>query len=123
MKRKAYAVLGLSLVVILAFVFLTVVAYQVQMGFDHMHMTRILRSTADTIRAGNAREVLAAYDYFSAMRTNTGVSFWDARNQLYADSAKLGAATNIMHPGGPTNGSQLIRSETTRTSSAAASRR
>jgi hypothetical protein len=92
-KRKAYAALGLSLGVIVVFVLVSMAAYQVQMGYDHMHMARILRSTADGIRAGKADEVVAAYDRFSAMRTNAGITFWDARKQ-YEDLAKLGTTTN-----------------------------
>jgi hypothetical protein len=98
LKRKAYAVLGLSLGVIIAFVLLGVAAYQIQMGYDHMHMTWILKSTASAIRSGNADAVVAAYDRFSMMRTNAGVTFWDARNQLYADLAKLGTTTNGIQP-------------------------
>ena len=78
-KRKAYAALGLSLGVIVAVVLLNIAAYQVQIGYDHMHMTRILRSTADAIRAGKADEVVAAYDRFSAIRTNAGITFWELR--------------------------------------------
>lgn len=122
-KKRAYAALGLSLGVIVAFVLLSIAAYQVQTGYDHMHMTRILKRTAEAIRAGDAAEVVAAYDRFSTIRTNTGISFWDARNQLYADLAKLGSATNIIQPDGPANGTQPIRSETNSTSSAAGSRR
>lgn len=90
LKKKAHAALGLSLGVIVAFVLLSVAAYQVQMGYDHMHMTQILKRTAEAIRAGGGTEVVAAYDRFSAARTNGGHSFWDARNQLYADLATLG---------------------------------
>lgn len=117
-KKKAYAALGLSLGVIVAFVLLSIAAYQVQMGYDHMHMTRILKKTADAIRAGDAAEIVAAYDRFNSVRTNSGVSFWDARNLLYADLAKLGAATNIIKLNGPANGSQPIGSQTNSTSSA-----
>ena len=102
-KRGAFAALGLSLGVIIAFVLLSVAAYQVQMGYDHRHMTRILRSTSDAIRAGNADEVVAAYDRFSAMRTNAGVTFWDARNRLYEDLARLGATTNVIQQGAAGN--------------------
>jgi hypothetical protein len=98
LKKKAYSTLGLSLGVIVAFVLLSVAAYQVQMGYDHMHMTQILKRTAEAIRAGGGTEVVAAYDRFSATRTNGGNSFWDARNQLYADLATLGAATNSTSP-------------------------
>jgi hypothetical protein len=93
-KQKACAALGLSLTVIVAFVLLSIAVYQVQLGYDHMHMTRILLTTAEGLRAGKADAVLAAYDRFSAMRTNAGVTFWDARNQLYEDLAKLGATAN-----------------------------
>jgi hypothetical protein len=94
LKQKAHAVLGLSLTVIVAFVLLGIAAYQVQLGYDHMHMTRILMTTAEGLRKGKADAVLAAYDRFSAMRTNTSITFWDARNQLYEDLAKLGATAN-----------------------------
>ena len=102
-KRKAYAALGLSLGVIIAFVLLSVAAYQVQMGYDHKHMTLILRITSDAIRADRADDVVAAYDRFSAMRTNAGVTFWDARNQLYKDLAKLGTTTNVIQQDTSTN--------------------
>jgi hypothetical protein len=115
-KKSTYATLGLSLGVIVAFGLLSIAAYQVQIGYDHMHMTSILKRTAEAIRAGNSAEVVAAYDRFSAARTNTAASFWDARNQLYADLASLGTATNLVQPDGPANGSQPFRSETNTTS-------
>lgn len=93
-NRKAYTALGLSLGVIVASILLSVAAYKIQMSYDHMHMTRILEKTSEAIHAGKAREVAEAYDRFSAMRTNAGVTFWDARNQLYRDLATIGGTTN-----------------------------
>lgn len=98
-KRRAYTTLGLSLGVIVAFVLLSVAAYQVQMSYDHRHMTYILKSTSSAIRAGKADEVVAAYDRFSVMSTNIGVTFWDARNRLYKDLVKLGVTTNVIQQG------------------------
>ena len=102
LKKKAYATLGLSLGVIIACVLLSMAAYRVQMGYDHMHMTHILKRTAEAISAGAADEVIAAYNRFSVATTNNSVSFWDARNQLYADLARLGA-TNMIQPDGAAN--------------------
>lgn len=102
-RKKAYAVLALSLGLIAVIVFLTVAAYQVQMGYDHMHMTRILKVTADAIRAGQSDAVVIAYDQFSAMRTNVDVRFWDARNQLYEDLTKLGTTTKSIQVEGKLN--------------------
>ena len=102
-KRRAYAALGLSLGVISAFVLLSVAAYQIQMGYDHRHMTHILKSTSDAIRVGKADEVVAAYDRFTALRTNADMTFWDARNRLYDDLAKLSTKTNVIHKGAATD--------------------
>ncbi len=122
-RRKAYTVMGLSLGVIVAFVLLGIAAYQTQIGYDHWHMTRIVKSTASAIRSGNADAVVAAYDRFSMMSTNAGVTFWDARNQLYADLARLGATTNGIQPDAPANAGQPLRPHPISTPGAAGPRR
>lgn len=93
------------------------------MVYDHMHMTRILKRTADAMRAGGAAEVVAAYDRLNAIRTNSPKSFWEARNQLFSDFVKLGAATNIIQPDGPANRSQPARRVAMRTFPVAGFRR
>jgi hypothetical protein len=100
-RKRAYPMLAVSLSAIVCITLLAVSLYKIQMSYDHRHMTVILKSTAVAIKAGQASEVVAAYERFDTARTNGTLSFWDARNALYADLSKLatvGATSTVTNP-------------------------
>lgn len=88
-RERAYAILALSLSVVTAVAGILVIAYQVQLGYDHHHMSMILRRTSDAIRAGRGEEVQTAYTGFLRDRATPGISFWDARNRLYTELGRI----------------------------------
>jgi hypothetical protein len=97
-RERQYAMLALSLGVVVAIAGILVVAYQVQIGYDHHHMTIILRRTSDAIRAGRAEDIQAAYNGFLRDRATHGMSFWEARNRLYSELGRVSTNAQIIQP-------------------------
>jgi len=102
-RDRAYAMLALSLGVVAAVSGILVVAYQIQLGYDHHHMSMILRRTSDAIRAGRGEEVQAAYSCFLRDRATPGLSFWDARNRLYKELGRISTNDQTIQPSGAAN--------------------